>query len=69
VHKELIAKKLPFVDERYRERSFEEGKLIELMEECWAYKPSERCTAFEAVSFLRDVVKESNARIEGAKHR
>ena len=64
MQKKIIAKKLPYVDERYRERSFEEGKLIELMEKCWAYDPSKRCTAFEAVSFIRNAVKESNARIE-----
>ena len=59
VQKKLINGKLPFVDSRYRERSFAEKKLIELMEKCWIYDPSERISIFGAVEFLRQAVKEN----------
>jgi hypothetical protein len=48
-----------YIDERYRTRSFIEGKLIDLMERCWIEDPNERVDIFEAVRFLRQVTKES----------
>lgn len=49
-----------FIDERYRNRSHGEGKLVELMERCWNEEPSERVDIFEAVRFLREAIKENN---------
>jgi hypothetical protein len=64
----VINGKLPFIDPRYRTRSFEEGKLVEIMEQCWKYKPDDRPSIFEVVHFLRDAVEESD-RIEKAAAR
>ena len=61
VQKKLIDGKTAYVDSRYRERSFAEKKLIELMEKCWIYDPDERISMFEAVEFLRKAVKENKA--------
>ncbi len=47
------------MDPRYKERSFAEEKLIELMEKCWKYDPDDRISIFEAVDFLRRAVKEN----------
>ncbi|KAL3762560.1 hypothetical protein ACHAW5_007805 [Stephanodiscus triporus] len=59
IQKKLIDGKLPFVDPRYKNRSFAEKKLVELMEKCWIYNPDERISSFEAVEFLRDAVKDN----------
>lgn len=48
----------PAIDSRYRKRSFVEGKLVEIIERCWAYEPDDRPTIFEIVEFLRDAVVE-----------
>ncbi|KAL7540176.1 hypothetical protein ACHAXR_009931 [Thalassiosira sp. AJA248-18] len=61
VQTKLIDGKLPFVDSRYRDRSFAEKKLIELMEKCWIYDPDERISMFDAVTFLRKAIKENEA--------
>jgi len=62
VQKKLIDGKLPYVDERWKERSFGERKLIELMEKCWIYDPKERISIFDAVVFLKEAIKENEAR-------
>lgn len=64
VHEKLIGKKLPYVDPRWKERSFGEKKLVELMEKCWVYDPDERISIFEAVEFLRKAIKENDAQSE-----
>lgn len=64
VQKKLIGGKLPYVDPRYKERSFGEKKLVELMEKCWVYDPDERISIFGAVDFLRKAIKENEARSE-----
>ena len=65
VQDKLIDGGLPYVDSRYRERSFAEKKLIELMEMCWRYDPDERINMFDAVKFLRQAIKENEA--QGSK--
>ena len=65
VHKKLIRGELPAIDPRYRERSYAEGRLVELMERCWLYDPDDRISIFDAVAFLRDTVRENEARGEG----
>jgi hypothetical protein len=42
----------PFVDARYRSRSFIETKLIEIMEQCWTPK-DKRVSIFDVVTSLR----------------
>ena len=53
------AGKRAFIDERYRTRSYAEGKLVELMERCWFDDPAKRVDIFEAVRFLREAVKQN----------
>ena len=59
VHTQLINGKLPYLDPRYKERSYAEKKLVELMEKCWLYDPDERISIFDAVEFLRQAVKDN----------
>ena len=55
----MINGKLPYLDPRYKERSYAEKKLVELMEKCWLYDPDERISIFDAVEFLRQAVKDN----------
>jgi serine/threonine protein kinase len=43
----------PFVDDRYRTRSFIESRLVEIMEKCWDKDPDERVDIFTIVHHLR----------------
>ena len=62
VQEKLIDGELPYIDPRWKERSFAEGKLVELMERCWIYDPDERIGIFEAVEFLESAIEENEAR-------
>ena len=62
--KDLIDGKLAFVDPRYRGRSFIEGKLVEIMEKCWAYNPTKRPSIFEVVEFLRRVAERKSEEVD-----
>lgn len=44
----------PFIDDRYRNRSMVEGRLVEIMEPCWALEPQDRVDIFEIVAHLRE---------------
>ena len=55
--------KTTYIDPRIKTRSFEEGKLVEIMERCWTYKADDRPTVFEIVEFLR------NARLDSLKRK
>jgi hypothetical protein len=44
----------PFIDPRYRSRSFAEGKLVEIMELCLAFEPDDRPEMFEIARRLRE---------------
>ena len=54
-----------FIDERYRTRSYIEGRMVEIIERCWDYKPEERATIFEVVEYLRET-KETFLLLEAA---
>eukprot|EP00986_Skeletonema_menzelii_P014719 scaffold10060_cov141-Skeletonema_menzelii.AAC.10 len=58
VHEKLIGGNLAFVDPRWKDQSYEEGKLVELLPKCWAYDPDERISIFDAVKFLRQAVED-----------
>jgi hypothetical protein len=62
IQAELIDGKLPYIDPRYKNRSFAEKRLVELMEKCWIYDPDERVSSFEAVEFLRKAVRYNKAK-------
>lgn len=48
-----------FIDDRYRNHSYGEGKLVELIERCWIEDPTKRVDIFDAVRFLREAVEEN----------
>lgn len=58
----MIKGELAYVDPRFKERSFAEKKLVELMEKCWIYEPDDRISIFDAVTFLREAVAENEAK-------
>lgn len=65
LHKNAIYKgKRPYVDPRYRTRSYIEGQLIEIMEQCWVHNRMKRPTIFELVTMLHDVKREAKSRGE-----
>jgi hypothetical protein len=43
------------------DRSFAEGKLVELLERCWEPDPSKRVDVFEVVRFLREAITDNNS--------
>jgi hypothetical protein len=45
----------PFVDDRYRHRSFIESQMIEIMERMWEHDPANRPSIFEVIAFLTNV--------------
>jgi hypothetical protein len=51
-----------FIDPRYRNRSFGESKLVEIIERCWVIDPDKRMDAFQLVQAIREVIKENAAR-------
>ena len=65
VQKKIMDGETAFIDERYRTRSYIEGRMVEIIERCWDYKPEERATIFEVVEYLRET-KETFLRLEAA---
>jgi serine/threonine protein kinase len=55
----------PFVDERYRRRSFIEARLVEVMEPCWEFEAPNRPSIFDIVKYLRETKRLSE---EYARH-
>jgi hypothetical protein len=45
----------PYLDERYRHRSFVERRLVQIMEECWEIDFEKRVSIFEVVRQLADL--------------
>ena len=45
----------PYFDARYRNRSIIEGKLVDIMEQCWEWDFRRRISIFEVVKRLREV--------------
>ena len=50
--------KMPYVDERYRKRSFAEGMLVRAIEMCHQRKPEDRADIFAIVRHLRAAVQQ-----------
>eukprot|EP00531_Pseudo-nitzschia_arenysensis_P014485 CAMPEP_0116135316 /NCGR_PEP_ID=MMETSP0329-20121206/11126_1 /TAXON_ID=697910 /ORGANISM="Pseudo-nitzschia arenysensis, Strain B593" /LENGTH=626 /DNA_ID=CAMNT_0003630109 /DNA_START=178 /DNA_END=2055 /DNA_ORIENTATION=- len=48
----------PYVDPRWKEQGFLTSKLVEVMEECWAYNATQRISIFQVVEKLREAKKE-----------
>jgi serine/threonine protein kinase len=62
VGQKLVNGSLAFIDDRYRTRSFVEGRLVEIMERCWVYDMDKRADIFEVAQRLRQTLKESKER-------
>jgi hypothetical protein len=65
--KKVIDGKTAFIDPRYRERSFIERNLVEIMEKCWVYEPEDRIDIFEVIRLLREVDAENEKLEKQAK--
>lgn len=61
---QIINGKRAFIDPRYRTRSFIEGSLIKVMEQCWTFNRRERPSIFEVVSSLEKIKEEAIQRGE-----
>jgi hypothetical protein len=44
----------PFVDDRYRTRSMVEGRLVEIMEQCWEFYAADRPSVFDVVEHITE---------------
>lgn len=62
VQEKVKAGEKPFFDSRWRNRSFAERKIVELLERCFEFDPEERIDMFEVVKFLREAVAENSQR-------
>lgn len=49
----------PYIDPRWKARSFAERTIVELIEKCYEYDPDKRISIFEVVSILRQAYKEN----------
>jgi len=47
---------LTYIDPRYKNHSFAEGKLVEIVQQIWKMNPKERPSIFDVVQFLREAV-------------
>ena len=55
VQRKILQEERPYIDDRYREGSYIEHKLVEIMERMWEFKPQDRPSIFEVVEFLHHV--------------
>jgi len=58
IQKRILKGETPYIDPRYRTRSFAEGRLVDIMERCWAFKQNDRADIFEVVRHLRDTLQQ-----------
>lgn len=50
----LLAGTPPYLDPRYRHRSFVEGRIVDIMDRCFRLRPEDRVDIFEVVRWLRE---------------
>jgi hypothetical protein len=63
VQKKVINGTRAYVDPRWRQRSYIETKLVDVMEQCWVhYKHKKRIDIFQVVKLLREIKKENESR-------
>jgi len=60
---------IAFIDDRYRNRTYAESRLVEIMERCWVYDMKTRADIFEVVNFLQKTRKEHERRIQKTNKR
>lgn len=66
VQEKVIAGERAFVDPRWKQRSFIESELVDLMQKCWIQDVNERIDIFEAVKELRRI-KEEHEKMKAGK--
>ncbi|KAG7337705.1 serine/threonine kinase [Nitzschia inconspicua] len=59
VQKLVIDGKRAFVDPRWKDRSYIESQLVDVMERCWEHDPNKRIDIFTVVQLLREIAVES----------
>ena len=63
VQEKIVAGETPYIDKRYRTRSYAEGRLVEIMESCWIMDPGKRVDVFEIIAFLKETLAEHKKRL------
>lgn len=59
VQKKVIRGEVPYIDDRYRKRSYAEAALVHAIERCLVLDPDKRATVFELVEYLTTAVEEN----------
>lgn len=67
IQKKVLSLKRPYIDERFRNRNYVDGKLVEITERMWATNAKDRPTIFEVVDFLSEVKNVHTATIQQDK--
>ena len=57
VQEKIKANVTAFIDPRYKDRSFAEAKLVDLIRLCWVSDPDQRIDIFQLAKLLRTAVK------------
>lgn len=52
----IVQGKRAFIDPRWKDQSYEEGKLAELISMCWEENPADRPNIGQVVTFLADII-------------
>jgi serine/threonine protein kinase len=58
VRKAVKDGKTAYIDPRWSNHSYPEKMIAEVIPKCWEYKPEDRMTIFELVTYFRDAMKE-----------
>ena len=62
IRKKIVNREIGFIDPRYQNRSFAEGKLVSAIKLCWAYEPDKRIDIFQLAQILRTANTENDRR-------
>jgi hypothetical protein len=60
IQRRIIGRETPYIDPRWRNHSFAEGLLVDIMEKCWEYNPDDRIEIGQLVLLLRQAVAEND---------
>jgi hypothetical protein len=59
IQQRIIQRETAYIDPRWRNHSFAEGLLVDIMEKCWEYDPNDRIEIGQLVLLLRQAVAEN----------
>jgi len=57
IQEAILDKKRPYIDPRYRNRTFAESALVNLIEKCWEHRAKDRPSIFQVMEYLREALK------------